>query len=111
MAQSKSLSATSDVPLEEHRKADNSEEENNTSSEANPKEQYTVLSEKEKVFYIFIASLVTLLGPVSSDIYYPALDLLSKHLNVSKTQMSLTITAFMVNTPCTATCFEKLMIN
>ncbi|KAE8397668.1 MFS general substrate transporter [Aspergillus pseudonomiae] len=96
MAQSKSLSAISDVPLEEHRKADNSEEENNTSSEANPKEQYTVLSEKEKVFYIFIASLVTLLGPVSSDIYYPALDLLSKDLNVSKTQMSLTITAFMV---------------
>ncbi|GAB1198019.1 hypothetical protein APSETT444_007325 [Aspergillus pseudonomiae] len=95
MAQSKSVSVVSDIPLEEHPKTDNSEAENNNNSDTNRQDEYTVLSEKEKLFSISIASLVTFLSPVSSGIYYPSLELLSKDLNVSKTQMNLTITAFM----------------
>lgn len=57
---------------------------------------HTVLSEKEKITTICIAAIVSFLSPVSADIYYPALNLLSEELNVTRGTLNLTITAFMV---------------
>lgn len=100
ITESKFPSTIRDVPLEARQKTDYSEDANDTNpNNTSGKEEYTTLSEKEKIFSISIASLVTFLSPVSSGIYYPSLGPLSKDLNVSKSQMNLTITAYMVNVP------------
>lgn len=58
---------------------------------------YCILSGKEKIFSIVVSSLVNFLGPVTANIYYPALGALSRDLNTSPTKINLTITAYMVN--------------
>lgn len=92
----KPMKAVGDVCVEEAGKAADGEGENKTSSDTHRKEEYTVLSEKEKLVAITIASLVTFLSPVSSCIYFPSLGPLSRDLNVSTSQINLTITAYMV---------------
>ena len=57
---------------------------------------YCILSERERIFSIVISSLFNLLGPLTANIYYPALGSLSRELNTSPTKINLTITAYMV---------------
>lgn len=61
---------------------------------------YTVLSEKEKIMSISIAAIVSFMSPVSANIYYPAVNLLSRDLDVSRSTINLTVTAFMVGRTC-----------
>jgi MFS family permease len=58
---------------------------------------FTILSETKKIWIITIASLVTFVSPVSSNIYYPALNPLAHDLHVSPDKIILTITVFMVS--------------
>lgn len=62
-----------------------------------PSTPYTVFSERRKKWTIAIASLVTFVSPVSSNIYYPALNDMASDLHVSSSDINLTITAFMVS--------------
>lgn len=57
---------------------------------------YTILSEKEKIFTIIMASFAAFISPVSSSIYYPALNPLARDLNVSVSKINLSITVYMV---------------
>jgi hypothetical protein len=57
---------------------------------------YCILSEREKIFSIVISSLFNFLGPLTANIYYPALGSLSRELHSSPTKINLTITAYMV---------------
>jgi hypothetical protein len=57
---------------------------------------YCILPEKEKIFSIVVSSLFNFLGPVTANIYYPALGALSRDLNTSPAKINLTITAYMV---------------
>lgn len=57
---------------------------------------HSVFSERQKKFSIAITSLVSFLAPVSESIYYPALGPLAEDLHVSRSDINLTITAFMV---------------
>ncbi|OJJ85836.1 putative MFS multidrug transporter [Aspergillus glaucus CBS 516.65] len=61
-----------------------------------PPSVYTVLSEREKVFTLLIATSVNFLGPASANIYFPALGEMAKDLNVSNSQINLTITSYMI---------------
>lgn len=61
-----------------------------------PPSVYTILSEREKVFTLLIATSVNFLGPASANIYFPALGEMAKDLNVSDSQINLTITSYMV---------------
>ncbi|PYH95649.1 MFS general substrate transporter [Aspergillus ellipticus CBS 707.79] len=61
-----------------------------------PPPPYTLLTEKQKIFTIAMASIVGFLAPVSANIYYPAINQLSKDLHVSNSQINLTITTFMI---------------
>ncbi|KAI5465076.1 putative MFS multidrug transporter [Mariannaea sp. PMI_226] len=57
---------------------------------------YCALPESEKIGCIVIASLITLLGPLSGDIYLPALVSMSHELHVSPSTINLSITVFTI---------------
>ncbi|KAJ5766580.1 major facilitator superfamily domain-containing protein [Penicillium nucicola] len=64
--------------------------------ESDPDAPFTILSETRKKWTITIASLVTFVSPVSTNIYYPALNPLAHDLHVSPNKIILTITVFMI---------------
>ena len=57
---------------------------------------FSVFSQFEKGLYIYIASVAAFASPVSSSIYYPAMNSLAKDLHTSLTNISLTITTYLV---------------
>lgn len=59
-------------------------------------EPYSILSEKEKIVSLLIATTINFLPPMSGTMYYPALAPLSKDLGVSKSKINLTVTIFLV---------------
>jgi len=69
---------------------------------------YTMLTEKEKIFAIIIASFPAFISPVSASIYYPALNSLARDLNVTVSTINLTITVYMVSHSASSTWEPKL---
>ncbi|OJJ07712.1 hypothetical protein ASPVEDRAFT_142192 [Aspergillus versicolor CBS 583.65] len=57
---------------------------------------YHILSKKQKWNLVIFVSLAGAFSPLSSNIYFPALDTISKDLGVSATLTSLTITVYMI---------------
>lgn len=57
---------------------------------------YSVFTHNQKRFIVFIASWAGFFSPVSSQIYFPALNTLAKDLNVSNSLINLTLTSYMV---------------
>lgn len=57
---------------------------------------HSLFSKLEKGIYIYIASLAAFASPISSSIYYPAMSTLATDLHTSLTNISLTITTYMV---------------
>ena len=57
---------------------------------------FSVFGAREKNFIVMIASLAALFSPLSTNIYYPALNTLSTDLHVSLTKINLTITTYLV---------------
>jgi hypothetical protein len=64
---------------------------------AEPDAPFSIYSSREKKFIVFMASLAALLSPLSANIYYPALNILSDELSVSLTLINLTITTYLVS--------------
>ncbi len=65
--------------------------------ESMPEEpHWSILSEFEKRAYAYASSIAALASPVSSTIYYPAMNILAADLNTSLTNINLTITTYMV---------------
>lgn len=58
---------------------------------------YSVLSEREKVLTVSIASLATFLSPLSASIYYPGIEAVARDLHVSNHTINLTVTSFKVS--------------
>lgn len=63
---------------------------------AEPEPPFSIFSRSEKTFIVIIASLAALFSPLSANIYYPALNILAKDLNVSNSLINLTITSYLV---------------
>lgn len=57
---------------------------------------HTMLTEKEKIFTIIMASFAAFISPVSASIYYPALNLLAQDLDVTVNKTNVTISVYMV---------------
>jgi hypothetical protein len=57
---------------------------------------YSILPNREKAFVIVAGSFAALISPLSSSIYLPALDSLSRDMNVSVSLINLTITTYLV---------------
>jgi hypothetical protein len=58
---------------------------------------YSVLSAKEKLLTVSIASLATFLSPLSASIYYPGIEAVARDLHVSNNTINLTVTSFKVS--------------
>lgn len=61
-------------------------------------EKYSKFSGRQKTFIVLIAALASTFSPLSSNIYYPAINSIARELNVTMEMMNLTITAYMVRT-------------
>ncbi|OKL60718.1 hypothetical protein UA08_03990 [Talaromyces atroroseus] len=57
---------------------------------------YCVLPEGEKIFLMIVCSIAGMISPMSSSIYFPALNNIGKDLDVSTTLMNLTITTYLI---------------
>jgi hypothetical protein len=85
--------SSSDVEAQAPQKA-----ETPASEPTQPPDQppHTILTEKEKIFTIIMASFAAFISPVSASIYYPALNELAQDLHVTVSTINLTITVYMV---------------
>lgn len=68
-------------------------------SEQTPDIPYTVMTESQKISTIIISSFAALISPMSSGMYYPALNSLAASLHVTPSTINLTITVYMVSSP------------
>jgi hypothetical protein len=57
---------------------------------------HSIFSKRQRVVYVYIASLAAFASPVSSSIYFPAMLLLARDLHTSLLNINLTITTYMV---------------
>ncbi|KAK9418972.1 putative Major facilitator superfamily (MFS) profile domain-containing protein [Seiridium unicorne] len=57
---------------------------------------FSVFSQARKSLILFVAALTTLLPPLTASIYYPVITLLARDLNVSITNINLTITTYLI---------------
>ncbi|KAG9231136.1 MFS multidrug transporter-like protein [Amylocarpus encephaloides] len=61
-----------------------------------PGEDYSVLTVPQKRMVVFTASVASVFSPMATSIYYPSLEIIAKDLGVSNSQISLTVTLFLV---------------
>ncbi|KAL9105956.1 MAG: hypothetical protein Q9227_008949 [Pyrenula ochraceoflavens] len=60
------------------------------------KEKYSSFSTAQKSFIIFLAAFASTFSPLSSNIYYPAINSIASDLRVTPSMMNFTITAYMI---------------
>ena len=63
---------------------------------SHPEAPYHILSNKQKWNLVIFVSLAASFSPLSSNIYFPAIDTISKDLGVNASLIALTITVYMV---------------
>ncbi|KAJ5495461.1 hypothetical protein N7539_000577 [Penicillium diatomitis] len=61
-----------------------------------PAPVYHVFSRTQKLCMVYIVSLAAIFSPLSSNIYFPALGLISKSLDISMSLITLTVTIYMI---------------
>lgn len=59
--------------------------------------EYSVFTVSQRRFIVFMASWAGFFSPVSSQIYFPALNSLAEDLHVTNSLMNLTLTSYMVS--------------
>ncbi|KAB8228453.1 major facilitator superfamily domain-containing protein [Aspergillus alliaceus] len=57
---------------------------------------YSVFSKTQKIYIVFCASWAVFFSPVSSQIYFPALNTVAHDLHVSSAFINLTLTSYMI---------------
>lgn len=57
---------------------------------------YSVFTSSQRRYIVFMASWAGFFSPVSSQIYFPALNTLARDLRVSNSLINLTLTSYMV---------------
>ncbi|TRX93526.1 hypothetical protein FHL15_005498 [Xylaria flabelliformis] len=58
--------------------------------------KYSIFTTLEKRCIVFAAAAGAFFSPLSAQIYFPALDALSRDLNISITEVNLTVTTYMI---------------
>lgn len=61
-----------------------------------PEPPFSIFTPRERRFIVVMASLAALFSPLAANIYYPALNTLSKDLHESLSKINLTITTYLV---------------
>lgn len=57
---------------------------------------HSIFSKRQRILYVYAASIAAFSSPVSSSIYYPAMLTLARDLDTSLTNISLTVTTYMI---------------
>ncbi|KAF9068155.1 major facilitator superfamily domain-containing protein [Rhodocollybia butyracea] len=57
---------------------------------------YSVFSKRKRVFIIIMTTLCAIISPLSANIYFPALNVLSAELHVSSSLINVSLTTFMI---------------
>ena len=71
-----------------------------------PEKDYSAFSPWQKRFIVFAATMGAFFSPLTTQIYFPALTTIAKDLNVTNSNINLTITTYMVcATPLTLPLF------
>ncbi|MCJ1315171.1 hypothetical protein MMC15_000487 [Xylographa vitiligo] len=73
-----------------------SETPNVAATENATEPQFSTFSSIEKKLYVYIASCAAFASPVSSSIYYPALNIIALDLHTTLANINITITTYMV---------------
>ena len=69
-----------------------------------PEPNYSIFTKNEKRFIVFMASMAAFFSPVSSNIFFPALNTLALNLHVSDSLINLTITTYLVRRNVNKSC-------
>lgn len=59
-------------------------------------EPYSIFSRRMKIWITFMATVASVVSPMTAHIYFPALDALAEELNVSISLINLTLTSYMI---------------
>jgi hypothetical protein len=84
---------------EEKQKDQNTVPDENEKKETPPPQDdapYCVLPERQKVSLMLLASFAAVISPISSSIYFPAINNIARDLDVSINLVNLTITTYLV---------------
>ena len=57
---------------------------------------YSTFTKRQKTFILYLVSFAATFSPLSSFIFFPAIDALSRSLHVSVGKINLTITSYMI---------------
>ncbi|KAI9817921.1 MAG: hypothetical protein M1832_004541 [Thelocarpon impressellum] len=79
-----------------------------TLAAAPSRDVYSVFSERDKRWIVFMVAFAGFFSPASTTIYFPALPALTEALNVSTDQINLTLTTFLVFQGLSPTVFGDL---
>lgn len=85
--------STGSVEVEQERNAATEQPEKGSSV---PVKQFSVWSKNEKRLIVAAGSLAAFFSPLSSSIYFPALNTIADALNVSGSQINLTVTTYLI---------------
>lgn len=66
------------------------------SSKGDVTEPYHIFTRRQKQYLVLLVSIAGCFSPLSSNIYFPAIDTISSDLHVSTSLVALTITVYMV---------------
>lgn len=69
---------------------------------------YSVFSERQKKYIVFMVACGSFFSPLSANIYFPALNALSRDLKVSNELINLTLTSYMIFQGIAPTIFGDL---
>ncbi|KAM0484208.1 hypothetical protein ACHAPX_001627 [Trichoderma viride] len=59
-------------------------------------EPYSIFSRRMKIWITFMATVASVVSPMTAHIYFPALDALAEELNVSISLINFTLTSYMI---------------
>ncbi|GME56175.1 putative major facilitator superfamily transporter protein [Neofusicoccum parvum] len=76
--------------------APSSQQEECTRTSETVEERYHVFTYRQKFLIVILISCAATFSPLASNIYFPALELISEEMNASKEEMALTITVYMI---------------
>ena len=78
-------------------KQDSDSEKQPVQHEEQGEPPYSIMGHRKKVTYLLLVSFMAMISPLSSSVYYPALNEISEELGVTSSQTNVSIVTYMVS--------------
>ena len=96
------------VPPVEYATAERATEDLEASHQTPAGTAYSVFSDRQRKFIVIVVACAGFFSPLSANIYFPALNALSRDLKVSNELINLTLTSYMIFQGLAPTIFGDL---